>query len=169
MGRGDNLPQPRPNSCSITHLSHLDKLDEDFSSELWGGAAEHHQLHPLGDAIAQGNGPLHGGVLLHAAVHQVILIIGELGEKKHIRIAALVLWEIQGACRLCSDGSECYGTEELLALSYMSSTWLTKMVGRKSYSTHSMVSLHQKSLGISGCVPVYPTHQLSQILYLGRY
>lgn len=66
----------------MTHLSHLDKLDEDFSSELWGGAAEHHQLHPLGDAVAQGNGPLHGRVLLHAAVHQVILIIGELGGKE---------------------------------------------------------------------------------------
>lgn len=60
---------------SATHLSHLDELNEDFSSELRGGAAEHHQLHPLGDAVAQGYGPLHGGVLLHTAVHHVILIV----------------------------------------------------------------------------------------------
>lgn len=53
----------------VTHLSHLDELDEDFGSELWGGAAENHELNPLGDAVTEGNGPLHGGVLLHAAIH----------------------------------------------------------------------------------------------------
>lgn len=65
---------------SATHLSHLDELDEDFRPELRGGPAEHHQLHPLGDAVAQCDGPLHGGVLLHTAVHHVVLIVGELRE-----------------------------------------------------------------------------------------
>lgn len=61
----------------------MDELDEDLCPELWGGTAEDHQLYPLGDTIAQGNGPLHGGVLLYAAVYKVILIIRELeGEKK---------------------------------------------------------------------------------------
>lgn len=60
----------------------MDELDEDLCPELRGGTAENHQLYPLGDAIAQGNGPLHGGVLLHAAIYKVILIIRELEGKK---------------------------------------------------------------------------------------
>lgn len=67
----------------VTHLSHMDELDEDLCPQLRGGTAENHQLYPLGDAVAQGNGPLHGGVLLHAAIYKVVLIIRELeGGKK---------------------------------------------------------------------------------------
>lgn len=74
-----------------THLSHLNELDEDFSSELRGGAAENHQLYPLGDAVAQGNRPLHGGVLLHTAIYKVILVVGELeGKERTIRTR---LWD----------------------------------------------------------------------------
>lgn len=76
-----------------THLSHVDELDEDLCPELRGGTAENHQLYPLGDAIAQGNGPLHGGVLLHAAIYKVILIIRELeGKKTTIRYS----WSSEG-------------------------------------------------------------------------
>lgn len=104
-GKEDNLSHsPGLTSKSVTHLSHLDELDKDFRSELWGGAAENHQLYPLGDAITQGNGPLHGGVLLHTAIHKVILVIRELGEKKPIRTAALVFWEIE-AYHLCPADS----------------------------------------------------------------
>lgn len=97
--RGEGVIYPVAQASSlhpVTHLSHLDELDEDFSSELGGGAAENHQLHPLGDAVAQSNGPLHGGVLLHAAVHKVILIIRELGKKKLITTALLHSWRPEG-------------------------------------------------------------------------
>lgn len=94
---------PRPKFLTlVTHLSHLDELDEDFCPELRGGAAENHQLYPLGDAVTQGNGPLHGGVLLHAAVHKVILIIGELGKKKSIRTASGILGDPRGTSPLLS-------------------------------------------------------------------
>lgn len=81
-----NSPQAQARSLTnpVTHLSHLDELDEDFCPELGGGAAEHHQLYPLGNAVAQGNGSFHGGVLLHTAIYKVILIIRELGGRKQL-------------------------------------------------------------------------------------
>lgn len=100
-----------------THLSHLDELDEDFSSELGGGAAENHQLYPLGDAVAQSNGPLHGGVLLHATIHKVILIIRELGKKKLIRTVLQHSWRSEGHATSAELMTRsCWGTEELLSL-----------------------------------------------------
>lgn len=76
----------------VIHLSHLDELDEDFRSELRGGAAENHQLYPLGDAVAQSNRSLHGGVFLHTAIYKVILIIRELQEKKKEKKKLSVLY-----------------------------------------------------------------------------
>lgn len=58
-------------------------------------------MYPLGDAVTQGDGPLHGGVLLHTAIYEVILIIGELGKKKPIRTGPLVVREIPEARHFC--------------------------------------------------------------------
>lgn len=134
-GGGGTLPHRGQILNLVTDLSHLDELDEDFCPELRGGAAENHQLYPLGDAVTQGNGPLHGGILLHTAIHEVILIVGELGKKKPIRTGPLVIWEIREAQHFCSEDSsvDAMGLRTLWPPSCKSSTWLMRMVGRKSF------------------------------------
>lgn len=56
----------------------MDELGENLGPELSGGPAQHHQLDPLGDAVAQGDGALHGRDVLHAAVANVVLIVCKL-------------------------------------------------------------------------------------------
>lgn len=84
----------------------MDELDEDLCAQLRGGTAENHQLYPLGDAIAQGDGPLHGGVLLHAAIYKVILIIRELEGKKKKRQPSGILGVLRGTSAPLSGGRE---------------------------------------------------------------
>jgi hypothetical protein len=86
----------------------MDELDEDLCPELRGGTAENHQLYPLGDAIAQGNGPLHGGVLFYAAIYKVILVIRELDGKKRqpSEWSTSILGVLKGTSALLSGGWE---------------------------------------------------------------
>lgn len=84
----------------------MDELDEDLCAQLRGGTAENHQLYPLGDAIAQGDGPLHGGVLLHAAIYKVILIIRELEGKKKDSHQVFILGVLRGTSAPLSGGWE---------------------------------------------------------------
>lgn len=63
------------------YLGHVDELGENLGPELSGGPAQHHQLDPLGDAVAQCDGALHHRDVLHAAVANVILIVCKLRNK----------------------------------------------------------------------------------------
>lgn len=63
------------------YLCNVDKLGENLSSQLSSRPAQHHQLNPLGDTIAQGNGTFHHGDVLHAAAANVILIVCKLTER----------------------------------------------------------------------------------------
>lgn len=60
----------------------MDELGEHLGPELSGGPAQHHQLDPLGDAVAQGDGTLHHWNVLHAAVSNVVLIVCELAWRR---------------------------------------------------------------------------------------
>lgn len=60
----------------------MDELGENLCSELSGGPAQYHQLDPLGDAVAQGDGTLHHGDVLHAAVANVVLIVCKLAWRR---------------------------------------------------------------------------------------
>lgn len=64
------------------YLGHVDELGENLGPELSGGPAQHHQLDPLGDAVAQGDGTLHHRDVLHAAVANVVLIVCKLAQRR---------------------------------------------------------------------------------------
>lgn len=59
----------------------MDKLGENLRSQLCGRPAQHHQLNPLGDTIAQGDGTLHHRDVLHAALANVILVVYKLAQR----------------------------------------------------------------------------------------
>lgn len=63
------------------YLCNVDELGENLRSQLSGRPAQHHQLNPLGDSVAQGDGTLHHGDVLHAAASNVILVVYKLTER----------------------------------------------------------------------------------------
>lgn len=118
----------------------MDELDEDLCAQLRGGTAEHHQLYPLGDAIAQGDGPLHGGVLLHAAIYEVILIIRELEGKK--RQPSGILGVLRGTSALLGGGWEPVWANKSVATALASllpghkERWMGGHIGISLYDVH---------------------------------
>jgi len=68
--------------ASAAYLGHVNKLGENLSSQLRCRPAQHHELHPLGDTITQGDGTFHCGDVLHAAAADVALVVGELQQNK---------------------------------------------------------------------------------------
>lgn len=60
----------------------MDELGENLGPKLSGGSAQHHQLDPLGDAVAQGDGTLHHWDVFHAAVANVVLIVCKLAQRR---------------------------------------------------------------------------------------
>lgn len=114
----------------------MDELDEDFCPELRGGAAENHQLYPLGDAIAQGNGSFHGGVLLHTAIYKVILIIRELGggKKQPSGLCTGILGNLRDKSALLSNGWDLLWDGQTCILpSYIFAMGPKGMMGGKSH------------------------------------
>lgn len=63
---------------SDRYLGHVDELGENLSSQLGGRPAQHHQLNPLGNTVAQGYRALHHGDVLHAAAADVVLVVYKL-------------------------------------------------------------------------------------------
>lgn len=61
------------------HLSHHDKAGDDLGPLLSRVLAENHELHPLGDAVEEGDEALQNGVVHRAAVHDKTVVILELG------------------------------------------------------------------------------------------
>lgn len=63
----------------------MDELGEDLCSQLSCRPTQNHELHPLGDTIAQRNGTFHHGVVLHAATADVVLVVCKLEKRvKHM-------------------------------------------------------------------------------------
>lgn len=62
------------------HLCHMDEVGDDQGALGGGGLAKDHELHPLGDAVEQGDETLQHGVVHSAAMSHKTVIVLELGE-----------------------------------------------------------------------------------------
>ena len=72
-----------------TYLGHVNKLGENLRSQLSCRPAQHHELHPLGDTITQGDGTFHGGDVLHAAAADVALVVDKLEQNENKTLGVL--------------------------------------------------------------------------------